>query len=206
MTCKLLPSTSKHSYRFGTLVRLLGLASHNYFPTTSNRVRHELHYGAKFSSNSQAKTLAEISAMKKSADGKLNKINQRLNNIDSKMAAIQKDINHQTKLQALAFAIENSEIYSFQYYQYQDDNTEGYAVKAQSADLVRDVLLNFRRGYGYILPKGTMSSFPWGHTLEEQAKSNTKFHAALVARIHTLTGTKPRVEEEDDGSFVIYYS
>jgi hypothetical protein len=104
-------------------------------------------------------------------------------------------LDFQTKMQNLAFAFQNAEANTFDYYP-----------EKPGRQLVRPILLSFRRGGYYSIPSkhGTL-----GHDLtgNERRKSEQAFRDKLSEQIHELTGAKPRFEfKKEEDSYWIYYS
>jgi len=140
------------------------------------------------------------------SDDKMNTVNQNIVNLTGKINTVNQNIvdlnetmKHNQKMQTLEWALQNAEIGSFSYYEpnsYSDKN---------SADLLRKVLLWFRRGEGCYIGDSTLQQSRY---LNEQQKeeSREKFRKELAAQIYSLTGINPRLQKETDGGYAIYDS
>ena len=178
--------------------------------------------GAEVSSDAQKKISTDLVSFKESFDARLNTVNQsittlrshaddkantadqRLASIDQRLASLEQKvllqtqkISKQTKLQTLSFAMQNAVLVSFTYFD---------TYSKESSTLVSNIMISFRRGFGYHLPDGTLQNIDKHYYKEKWEKSNKDFRDKLVEQIHGLTGTKPRVVREGDGPFAIYYS
>lgn len=137
-------------------------------------------------------------------DDKLNSINQHVVNLEERMASLEKQVTTQSKMQSLEFAMDHTKLDSFQFY-LESKDSYAYVQTQQSCDFVTNILMSFRRNFGYYLPGGTMTQIRRDDQ-ERWEKSNEEFRNKLITQIHTLTGTKPRVVKEADGRHAIYYS
>lgn len=181
--------------------------------------------GVEASAGIQKKMSADIVSLKDSIDAKLNTINQslvtsrthlddKLNtsnqhivNLETKLTSLEGSIVKESKLQALAFGIENAELQAFEYYEARENSSYyGYHNRKKSSDLVRSILFGFRRNIGWYLPDGAMGEIDKSANKEKWEQSNKDFRDKLVTQIHSLLGTKPRVVKEKDGRYTIYYS
>ena len=148
-----------------------------------------------------------IDNLKASADAKLNTSNQKigdLNNMVSQVVAKMDRLNFEVmmmnqnlvlnrKMESLAWAIANVATVSFQYYTKQSGSS--YMSEGNSKDLVRDVLLLFRKGSGAYAPSD-----------EEFKKGGKEFRDKFSDVIHGLTGVKPRlVFHAQCQQYLIYY-
>jgi len=133
-----------------------------------------------------------LASTKTAIDDKAIKITQRITNLEQKMSDLTDMVKKQAKMQNLAFAIENSSLGSFSYY-------ENNAQKS-SSNLVKDIILTFRREQGMILPNATIGYYG------NFEKGNKDFHASLTTQIFSLTGTEPRITKNSDGRYSIWYS
>jgi hypothetical protein len=115
-------------------------------------------------------------------------------------------LDFQTKMQSLAFAIENAERNSFEF-----NFTHDHGQFANSSsELVVKILLAFRlgpnwhcniaSGYGTMSPIRFMSK-------SDGAKSQQEFRDRVSRQIHELTGVKPRFEYmKEEEQYHIFYS
>mmetsp|Transcript_24522 Transcript_24522/g.44347 ORF Transcript_24522/g.44347 Transcript_24522/m.44347 type:complete len:192 (-) Transcript_24522:177-752(-) len=169
--------------------------------------------GIEVASSRQQKISTDIVSFKESVDAKLNTVNQtlvtsrahiddKLNsisqhvvNLEERTAYLEEQVANQTKLQALAFAMDHAEQGSFTYRTYTSYSTQ------QSSALIPGIVLSFRRNMGNYIPEGKVES---GEGDESTQKKN--FHEALINQIHSLTGTKPKIQKGANGNYAIYYS
>jgi hypothetical protein len=109
----------------------------------------------------------------------------------------------QTKMQSLAFAIENADRNSFKFYSSSGEELD-------SSELVVELLLCFRGGWCFSIQGdyGTMSTFFYNYINEsDRAESQQEFRDRLSDQIQELTGVEPRFEyEEEEEQYNIYYS
>ena len=182
--------------------------------------------GVEASTELQKKLVADLVSFKKSVDAKLNTINQSLvasreraddkassleqrigdkaSSLEQRIGKLEDKVAHQTKLQNLAFAIQNATVNEFEYI---DETNNSFGTRSQSSSLVRTILLSFRRGFGSYLPKGKLENVSSSSYDKSKWEESTKaFRNKVVNQIHGLTGRKPRLDQDVDGSFVIYYS
>ena len=115
-------------------------------------------------------------------------------------------LDFQTRMQGLAFAVQNVETNSFNYYDGRDQ-----PMSSSSRDLVLSILLCFRRGCPLCLPskQGRMDRYQilYGGDERRLLTSEQVFRDRLSAQIHELTGVKPRfVFKEEEDKYWIYYS
>jgi hypothetical protein len=148
------------------------------------------------------------------SDYKLTEVNSTLGTIHdsvyqlaSEFRSLKMLVERQEKMQRIAFAIENCDYGSFEYY-----NGVNFC-HHQSHHLVKSILFAFRLDDGYELP--TECSIDQSFSVrksddrqdaEEKNMNGEKlFHESLVTQIHALTGIEPRIEKID-GADIIWYS
>jgi len=140
----------------------------------------------------------QVVSMKESMDAKINTLNQNVDNLKEQMEEVKKTVTNQTKLQNLSWAIHNSKMNEFTYYESRGS--------IESGELVRKILFSFRRGFGHYLPDEAYLQQPYYLRDEaEKKKSASEFRTQLIDQIHALTGQKPRIVAENS-RFAIYYS
>jgi len=156
--------------------------------------------------SSQQKLTSELASLKDTLKGRLDKVSTQLDTSQQKLSSelaslktqldtLNANIQRQTKVQSLQWAIQNASIESFQY-----RSKHG---PEDSANLVQGILLSFRQDRGHYLPMDAYIS-DYGHCTEESKK---KFQDSLVAQIYTLTGVKPVIKiGSNDKDLAIYYS
>jgi hypothetical protein len=125
------------------------------------------------------------------------KLNEKsVESLKQEIVKLNEEIAIQTKNQKLEWAISNTGVNSFEYYQ-----KNGSYNSISSANFVKFVLLSFRRGVGHYITDRSMTRYDYG-TNEEGEK---QFRDKLSNQIHELLGHKPRISLAKDG-YVIYYS
>lgn len=146
-----------------------------------------------------------------STSAELVKMNQKLD-------AINKSIQDQDRFQRVNFALENKRYENGEFgYSWiepkktQPGKEERYVTQAgyeKSADLVQSILLSFRKGQSYKLPRGVVGDWSRTSSKQEAKEKEGEFQGRLVEQIFDLTGTKPRITQDDDdeGNCSIWYS
>lgn len=136
-------------------------------------------------------------------DTKLNTLNQHMSDLQQEirglqdqMTALKTAMNASEKKRALEFAFENAHFGSYRY------NTSSSSNK-ESKDLVKSIVLAFRRGLGHYLPEGGyLQSIKWPRQCPENEK---QFRDALLQQLSDLIGQSPRLVQEGD-RYIIHYS
>ena len=133
-------------------------------------------------------------------EAKQNTTIQHLEDVKKTMSELKECISLQSKQQRLQWAIAKSDIGSFEYY----DKTGG---RRKSSDLVKEILLWFRRGPNccFLIQDRSLQSYSYNDSPQKIAEKEKQFRDELVDQIHTLLGVEPRVVKEDD-EYHIYYS
>jgi hypothetical protein len=157
----------------------------------------------------QSRTVhGEITKVREGMDANRNEaqaIRDEIAKLNSQLELQNSKLDFQTKMQTLAFAIQNAEANSFNY-EYLDENQN----QVSSKDLVRSPLLSFRRGFAHHLPskKGRIRQNDYHDTpVDARLKSQQAFRDKLSIQIHELTGVKPRFEfKKEDEHYWVYYS
>jgi hypothetical protein len=127
-----------------------------------------------------------------------NAIAETLENILSVLQNMNTNLIHQSKCQRLEWGISNAELWSFEYYMKDSDDTY------DSQDLAKDILLSFREGVGQVI--GNESSMtPYGSDSNRNKAGQKRFRKELASQISALTGITPRLEYINN-DFTIYYS
>jgi hypothetical protein len=129
-------------------------------------------------------------------------LRDEMSKLNSQLELLNSKLDCQTKLQNLAFTVQNVEANSFNCHAHH----QGW--ESKSSDLVRWALLIFRRGGSYArMPSktGRMDRFAQDNEL---LKSEQVFRDKLSHQIHQLTGVKPRfvLTKEGGDTCLIYYS
>lgn len=116
---------------------------------------------------------------------------------------IHNKVSYMENMQNLAWAIDNANLGSFPYFYYagSDSTARAHAIsdtEANSEDLVRDILLNFRRGNIWYLPNN-MSMERNDEYIESEVDSYAT-HKCLLLQIHRLTGSEPNIAWDEDNA------
>ena len=133
-------------------------------------------------------------------------LNQRISNVEKSIKSLEERFIDHAKVQNIAFAIEQGHIGSFIYYCYDKDYSSCIG-KHNSKDLVTEILLNFRQGKSFELPRATLAYLfsegdYFGKALAEAKK---EFQDKLVDQVHRLTGIKPTIEFDSTlKKYIIY--
>jgi len=154
-----------------------------------------------------------ITGLKRELDAKINTVNQNIASLKEELTKLNASITSQTKLQRLEWAIQNADIGTFGYNLY--ENKSSYPTRKNSKDLVRQILLWFRRDRGYFFGDGSIGDLNLGNYYNyvqekervdaENERMRADFRNALVEQIHALVGQKPRLEKKDGGRYCMYY-
>ncbi|KAL7559035.1 hypothetical protein ACA910_016377 [Epithemia clementina (nom. ined.)] len=112
-----------------------------------------------------------------------------------------KILNAQRKANQIRFALENVGRFTpFIYWAAINNLAEKTVVYESSADLVARILWTFLQGMGCPIPNGYIIPMhdPNGCDYEH-------FQNLLVTQLHQLIRSKPRLQQEEDGSLTIWY-
>lgn len=124
----------------------------------------------------------------------LNQLSNEIKDLKGQMVKMNDEI---LKTQRLEWAITNSDLGSFKYYDKDDYNPQ------DSSDFVKDILLAFRRGIGHYINDRSVDPYYVRDNDAEAGEYN--FREKLKKQIHELIGKEPLIVEEEDG-YLIYYS
>jgi len=141
-----------------------------------------------------------IEAFKNSVDSRIDTLNQQFEGLNNEMSSIQTTVNKDIKMRSLEWAMEN--VTNYGVFKYRHATIEPNTIY-ESADLVRSVLLWFRKGFGTPIDNDIyISDKRW-----EQPQEGEKelFRDKLSEQIYQLTGQKPRLVKKN-GTFIIHYS
>lgn len=124
--------------------------------------------------------------------------------MEETQSKIHKKVTYMENMQNLAWAIDNANLGSFPYFHYaggDDSTTRAHHLsdtEANSGDLVRDILLNFRRGHIWYLPDNMSMERNDDYSGSEIDSYAT--HNLLLLQIHRLTGSEPSIEWDVDNA------
>jgi hypothetical protein len=121
----------------------------------------------------------------------------KINTLNQSILLLKKDIVLMEMNRSLEWAISNAGIGSFTHY------LKGTHGNLDSTDLVRKILINFRRGMGYYITGRSLSSYSndYSYQQKDHSEEEKKFRDVLSNQIFNLTGRKPRI----DDTFAIFY-
>lgn len=142
-------------------------------------------------------------------DDKINTVNQNIvklhaevsnlctdiKNLDLRMEENNKLLKDQEKMKRLELVSSRTSLGSFNYYHAHNDyNT------TSSCKLAKDIIDWFIIGFGFILSEdASMGRY------EKYASGKLEFRQKIVAQIKKLIGHDPRLVDNGDGTFAIYY-
>jgi hypothetical protein len=142
-----------------------------------------------------------------------------LSRMNRKLDETNKSIQDQDRFQRVIYALENKryEHGEFGYswiepkkQQQGRGQEERYVTQPgyqKSAELVKSILLCFRKGQSYQLPRGVVGDWSRTSSKLEASEKEHEFQRRLVEQIFDLTGVKPRITQDDkDGNCSIWYS
>mmetsp|Transcript_3144 Transcript_3144/g.4187 ORF Transcript_3144/g.4187 Transcript_3144/m.4187 type:complete len:201 (-) Transcript_3144:63-665(-) len=137
-------------------------------------------------------------------DSKINTVNQHLTSLNQNLTSLKSEMEEvkdllakQEKRQKLEHIISSGTgFFCFDYYD------GGINTRKSSNSLVKEILNNFALGFGYNLPPsaGTESGY---HSIN---KTNAAFRTKLVSQLEKLIGHKPRLVDNGDGKYAVYYN
>jgi hypothetical protein len=149
--------------------------------------------------NDDEKTLEALGVL----NGKVDVLNSNISQMHKSsllmqvtMCGIDSSLKTQDKHRRIEFALGHCNLGTFQ-----------YSFGIRSEDLVKKILLNFRKGSGYYISIEKTLSNCSGCSNETKLTSHQQFRDALTAQLFTLLGVEPvwDAEPEEDGGRVIRY-
>lgn len=117
--------------------------------------------------------------------------------VEVTLAGARQASSKQSKLQNLAWALDNVELNSFDY------NNSNMVHPQSTADIVFPILWSFRRGKGYIIPDTALALSSKND--EPLDSKRNRFRDQLVVQIHQLTGSEPKLVKQKEGSWAIFH-
>jgi hypothetical protein len=129
-------------------------------------------------------------------------LNGKVDTLSSNISQMHVTMKTQEKLHRIEFALGHCDLGTFVYYS--DSDRSGH----RSEELVKNILLIFRQGFGYNITLGmTLTESSYRSSNEEKLASNQKFRDALTAQLFTLLGVPPvwDAQPKEDGRRVIRY-
>jgi hypothetical protein len=126
-------------------------------------------------------------------------LNRKVDTMHTTMCSIDESLKTQDKLRRIEFALGHCNLEEFYYH------SEGYGLRSE--DLVKTILLNFRKGSGYYISLDMRLDICNRSSNEEKLASHQKFRDALTAQLFTLLGVQPvwDAQPKKDGRRVIRY-
>ena len=117
-----------------------------------------------------------LTSLKESQDAKMNTMIQSIGNVEGKLDVLTQRIEAQTKNQALAWAYDNASVNAFIYYDKPKDSYS-HGNQVQSTELVRTILLSFRRNCGHHVADRSLIRY-YNESEEAKASGEKKFREA----------------------------
>jgi len=145
---------------------------------------------------SQKELASKLEALQISFDNKINTLNQHLVKLKKDMSKISSSIQEENKQKTLERALSLTHLNSFVYY-------EDPGTRKHSADLAKEVIEWFMIDHGYYL---TDAMLVYDEDREISNEETMAFLDKFKAQIKALIKREPRLEQEFDGRFLIYYS
>jgi len=141
-------------------------------------------------------------------DDKINTLNQHLVDLKKDMRTMSSSIQEENKQKTLERALSMADVDSFYYYDYQEGQNistflaQNVIKRYNSAKLAKEVIKRFMLDRGYYVPKAAI-----GVENREETDEETKaFRDKFKELIKFLIKREPRLEQESDGRFCIWYS
>lgn len=159
--------------------------------------------------SNDSETLNSIQAQVGALNSKVDTLNSKVDTLNSNivkmqatMSSIDTSLKTQERLKRIEFALDECSHGVFSYY----TNDNSYNNERSDA-LVKSILLNFRKGFGYYIPLEMRLTQPsYGRSNEDKLALNQKFRDALTEQLYTILGVKPVWSEpEQNGRRVIRY-
>jgi len=122
-----------------------------------------------------------------------------LHAVNTKMVESMARMERQLRVQTLLAAIQNCESNDFVYYQGQYHNDS-----KRSGQLVASILHSFIKDFGCFSPLNAVLEGDRGQGSGELPAAEQRFREHLQNQIHMLIGSKPRLEQNEDGRYVFY--
>ncbi len=152
--------------------------------------------GAQAENTIQKKIFEELREINKATVELTDSIKYFSSLVRSKFDNLNHSIVEQTKHQKLAWAIDNANIDSFDYFEKGDHRL------INSTDLVKAILITFRKGYGHYINDCSLTRYDcYNNNNKENEK---KFRDDLCDQIHGLLGHRPKITKDKRG-FLIWY-
>ena len=130
----------------------------------------------------------------KDFDSRIKTINQHIISLKDKMEEVKGFLAMQEKRQKLEFAISCSTLHEFKYYS--DD------CQKTSSILVEKILKWFALGYGFHLPVDATVS---NSSKYDDMTREELFRTKLMRQLENLIGHKPRLVDNGEDDFTVYY-
>jgi len=141
-----------------------------------------------------------LEAFKKSVDSRIDNLNRQFEGLADEMSSVQAIVDKDIKMRSLEWAMDNVTKYGV--FKYRHAKIEPNTIY-ESADLVRSVLMWFRKGFGTPIDNDIyISDKRWENP---SAVEKELFRDKLSEHIFQLTGRKPRLVRKN-GKFIIHYS
>jgi len=141
-----------------------------------------------------------LQSLKSSVDNRIDNLSRQFEDLSDEMSSFGAEIDKQTKMRSIEWAIDNVTKYGIFQYRHTRVNPN---VLYESPDFVRTVLIWFRKGKGTFIDNDIyISDTRWENPSEVEKEG---FRDKLSGSILMLTGQKPRLVRKD-GKYTIHYS
>jgi hypothetical protein len=155
---------------------------------------------ASFDSNLN-KVVQKMISFNENFDAKINTLNQHVTSVKSEIGALKSLMEEEFKAKTLERARDLVHLGSFNYFT-KDFNQ--YSTQKNSSE-IKTAIAWFSLGYGYTIPDATLERvYASDQKIVDQGKK--AFREKFTKQIKDLIEREPRLVQEADGRFVIYYS
>ena len=145
------------------------------------------------------KIVQKMDSSNENFDAKINTLNQHLMGVQNEIGALKSLMEEERKRKTLESARALTKLESFEYYD--------ISSRKDSSDLARTALDWFLLGYGCYLPNdGKMSQNINQVDMERYEQSKKDFRDTFTMQMKILIKREPRLVQDNDGSWAIYYS
>lgn len=157
---------------------------------------------------SGSSNVAEGNEMWKSVNDKLDLMDQKLENLHETMKTLQNSMDLQIKLKRLELAKSRVESTSFMYWDRSVYSEDQHDHSQSSGELAKQILDSFMLGAGFELPDDALYVGDKAFLIDSSEEEDCKnlFRDKIVKQLGLLIGSEPRLEDNGDGKFTLYYS
>ena len=143
----------------------------------------------------------------KNFDAKIKVLNQHVAGVKSEIVALKTLLEGEMKQKTLERALGLTDLNSFSYYTYSAGHYNYGGQEQKSSEFAKEVLRWFSLGYGAFLPEASLSNEGnYSSKSESEKKAFQKaFREKLTKQIKDLIKREPRLVENSDGRYSIFY-